>query len=341
MQRILAIDAGGTSTRAVVATLAGECLGVGLGAGGNPISSGVSGALQAVTAAAAGAVTQAADTGGPDGEFACVLVAMAGKSGGLPDVRITERLAAAGIRGPLELESDLLAMFCSGTPSPEGYALAAGTGSVAARVRGHGLERVAGGTGWLLGDDGSGFWIGRRVARAVVAALDGLGPSTALTALVLEQLGLAADDPAAGETVEGRPAVLMRLLTELYRLRPVHLSRFAPLAFRAAREQPADEVAGHILEAAASALVGMLDAVREPGLGGPLVLGGSVLGAGLLAPDSPLAGTLLADLRATRVVCAPDGAVGAAVLGLLHAGAAVDDRVFERLSASVADHRPR
>ena len=31
------------------------------------------------------------------------------------------------------LDHDLLALFCSGTPSPDGYALIAGTGTVAAR----------------------------------------------------------------------------------------------------------------------------------------------------------------------------------------------------------------
>lgn len=346
MQRILAIDAGGTSTRAVVADLDGWCHGFGRGAGGNPISSGTDGALQAVTDATADALHRAASgrdaRSGADGHdpFDRILIAMAGKSGGLPAARISERLAGLGVRGPLELESDLLAMFCSGTASPDGYALAAGTGAVAARVRDHRLDRVAGGTGWLLGDDGSGFWIGHRIVRAVVAALDGLGPDTALTAPLLTELGLGTGTGAGtgtwgGETVEGRPAVLLPLLAELYRLRPVQLSRFAPLAFRAGN----DEVATGILAAAASALVDMLGAVREPGLEGPLVLGGSVLQAGMLAAGSPVAATLLENLRVPRPVPVHDGAVGAALLALLHAGADVNDELFERLTTTVDRQR--
>lgn len=347
MQRILAIDAGGTSTRAVVADLDGECRGFGLGAGGNPISSGVEGALESVAAATMSALRQdhatAARSGtGASGPFECILIAMAGKSGGLPAARISERLAGLGVHGRLELESDLLAMFCSGTAAADGYALVAGTGAVAARVREHRLDRVAGGTGWLLGDDGSGFWIGHHIVRAVVAALDGLGPQTALTPLLLQELGLDGGGPGVGdgtrsdsETVEGRPAVLAPLIAELYRLRPVQLSRFAPLAFATGN----DEVAARILADAASALVHTLHAVRERGLDGPLVLGGSVLQSGMLAAGSPLAETLLADLGASHPVPAQDGAVGAALLGLLHAGATVDDALFERLSVSVARRR--
>lgn len=356
MQRILAIDAGGTSTRAVIADLDGTCRGFGLGAGGNPISSGVEGALDSLATATEAALRQAetstTDSGRPGASagFDLILIAMAGKSGGLPATHVSERLAQHAVHGPLELESDLLAMFCSGTPSADGYALAAGTGAVAARVRGHRLDRVAGGTGWLLGDDGSGFWIGHRIVRAVVAALDGLGPETALTPLLLEQLGLdsgraglgdgAADASgmaADSDTVEGRPGVLLPLLGELYRLRPVQLSRFAPLAFLAGD----DEVARGILADGASALVRTLDAVREPGLDGPLVLGGSVLQSGMLAAGSPLADTLLARLGPAQPVSAQDGAVGAALLGLLHAGTNVDEALFERLTTTVAAARSR
>ena len=39
--------------------------------------------------------------------------------------------------------------------------------------------------GWLLGDDGSGYWIGRRVVRAAVGAIDGRLPETALADALL------------------------------------------------------------------------------------------------------------------------------------------------------------
>jgi len=325
MHKILAIDAGGTSTRAVVADEHGHCTGFGLAGGGNPISAGPEVALDSYSTATRRAL---AASSADEQTFSCILIAMAGKSGGLPPGRISDRLESLGVHGPIHLESDLLAMFCSGTPSPEGYALVAGTGSVAARVREHRLERVAGGTGWLLGDDGSGFWIGHRVTRAVVAALDGLGPETALTDLLLTSLGLERMD----ERAEGRPAVLLRLLEALYGRRPVELSRFAPLAFQAS----GDSVATSILASAASALDNLLAAVRHPDIAGPLVLGGSVLIDGMLTDAAPAAWLQTHRLETAEVNPVRDGVVGAVVLALLRIGIDVDTEVFERITTDVA-----
>ncbi|MDQ6659075.1 MAG: N-acetylglucosamine kinase [Actinomycetota bacterium] len=324
MQRILAIDAGGTSTRAVIVEPAGRCLGFGVAGGGNPISAGYQRALESFSAAtdmALGADRAAVE------EFSTILIAMAGKSAQLPLADIAARLEGMGVRGHVQVESDLLAMFCSGTWCTQGYSLLAGTGSVAARVAGGQLDLVAGGTGWLLGDDGSGFWIGHRVVRAAIAQLDGLGPPTALTELLLDSLQLT----RTPERDQGRPMVLFRLIETLYAMRPVELSRFAPLAFRA----PGDQVAAEILNTAATALVGMLATVRDPVLDGPLVLGGSVLNEGLLAPGSALAAGLEQQLAAAELHSVRDGVVGAAVLALRHTGVEVDRAIFQRLARDV------
>ncbi|MCX7523348.1 hypothetical protein OSC27_13805 [Microbacterium sp. STN6] len=325
MQHILAIDAGGTHTRAVRADAAGHCLGYGVSGPGNPISAGTEGALASFTEAAL-----QASGGGNVPPFARIVFAMAGHGAGLPLERISASLAAVGIHGPVSVESDLLAMFCSGTPSPDGYALAAGTGSVAARIVGHRLDRVADGTGWLLGDAGSGFWIGRRIARAAVADLDGLGPATALTDLLLAELGLG----RTGGRATGRPRELLQLIEALYALRPVQLSRFAPLAF-ASR---ADAVAASILRDAAAELAASLRAVREEGVTGPLTIGGSVLSAlldtGALNAEALGAGGAGGGDGGSPIRVR-DGAVGAVVLALVRGGVPVDQGVFDRIVADV------
>ena len=75
-----------------------------------------------------------------------------------------------------------------------GIALIAGTGSVAWGVDDSGREVRSGGWGYLLGDEGSGYWIGREAVRHVlrrsqqpVAGDDG----EALTRVVLEHAGVA------------------------------------------------------------------------------------------------------------------------------------------------------
>src|SRR5215217_1934342 len=49
-----------------------------------------------------------------------------------------------------------------------------------------GRNARAGGHGYLLGDEGSGYWIGREAVRAALRAADGTGPPTVLAALVQE-----------------------------------------------------------------------------------------------------------------------------------------------------------
>ncbi|WP_320414930.1 N-acetylglucosamine kinase [Kocuria sp. cx-116] len=51
-----------------------------------------------------------------------------------------------------------------------GISVIAGTGSVAWGIDSTGRERRAGGWGYLLGDEGSGYWLGREAVRAVLRA---------------------------------------------------------------------------------------------------------------------------------------------------------------------------
>ena len=319
---LLALDAGGTSTRAVALDPAGRVLGYGRGPAGNPTAAGIGPAADAIAGAAATALSAA-------GSAEVAVVAMAGEQSDAFRAAVTERLAAHGVERVV-LEHDLLALFCSGTPAADGYALIAGTGTVAARVVGGGLAAVVGGRGWLLGDAGSGFWIGRRVARAVVAALDGQSGPTALTPPVLAALGIDTrttdpDDPA------GRVAAIRQVVSAVYARRPVALAELAPLAFSV----PDDPVARSIVVAASRALADLLDAVRVPELDGPVVVGGSVVVHGILGAPEPLARDLVPPARGTPVVAVPDGLVGAAVLALRHTGFAVDAALFERLRVAV------
>jgi glucosamine kinase len=249
-----------------------------------------------------------------------VVLAMAGERTDAFFAQLDARIGGLGV-GPVVLQPDLLAMFGSGTHRLEGYGVVAGTGSIAARVRDGALHRVVGGKGWLLGDAGSGFWIGHRVARAVVSALDGQGPATALTPLVLEAVGIV-DEPAG--------SAVRRLVSALYARRPVQLAEFAPLAFAV----PEDPVALAILTEAADALADLLATVREPGLDGPVVLGGSVLARGFLAGPAELRDRLRLP---AEVVPASDGVVGAAVLALRGAGIAVEEDLFTHVRRQVAD----
>lgn len=322
MGNLLAVDAGGTSTRAVVLTTTGVCLGYGAAGSGNPISSGTEHAAREVVAAVRSALAQASVSAIDD----AAVLAMAGSRTYVSTDWITMALNAVDVRGRVLLESDLLATFCSGAWEPDGYAVVAGTGAAAIRVQDGRQDLSADGLGWLLGDDGSGFWLGQQVVRSVAAQLDGRGPRTSLTPLLLGVLDVPAD---ASNTpgYDGRPESLRLLLDAVYALRPIELARFAPLVFRAGD----DEVATRIITDARAALHTTLAAIDSADVRGPVVCGGGVLGA-LGLPVEGLSG--VTELRSVT-----DGAVGAAVLALRHNGVAVDRPVFERVRETLGTLR--
>lgn len=74
-----------------------------------------------------------------------------------------------------------------------GIMVIAGTGSIALARTESGAVQRAGGWGYLLGDEGSGYALGLHALRAVAAAFDG-GPATTLTDLLAGRFGLTTPD---------------------------------------------------------------------------------------------------------------------------------------------------
>src|SRR5205085_1278058 len=73
-----------------------------------------------------------------------------------------------------------------GARDAPGIVIIAGTGSIVYGRNQRGEAARAGGWGHLIGDEGSGYWIGREALAAVMRAEDGRGPSTRMTADILE-----------------------------------------------------------------------------------------------------------------------------------------------------------
>jgi N-acetylglucosamine kinase-like BadF-type ATPase len=315
---LVAVDAGGTSTRAVVVRPPGQCVGYAVAGSGNPTAVGAETAVASVAESVMAALRGAEV---PGTRIRLVAVAMAGAGTTSVAAQIRRRLAGIGLDAPLVPESDLLATYFSGTHRPDGYAVIAGTGAGAIRVEDGRQAAVADGLGWLLGDEGSGFWIGQRVVRAALADLDGRGPATALMPLLLARLGV----PAPSDAGDRKP--IIAVLRALYAGPPVRLADYAGLVF----EADGDATADRILDDAAAALARTLAAVRSPAVQGPVVFGGGILGRG-----PRIAARLAAASGAEEVHAVADGAVGICVLALRHFGTHVDAAVFQQLTASLA-----
>ena len=314
MRTAVAIDAGGTSTRAVLVDERGTCLGLGRAGAGNPTSSGAEHAIGNLVAATRHAIDDAGASEPPD----LVLISAAGLMSSATPLA-TDAFAKLGIAS-VETTGDVQSAYFTGTADPQGYVIIVGTGAIVGRMADGELVDVRDGIGYLLGDEGSGFWIGQAVARAVAADLDGgRGPATALTPLVTATL------PSTLDGFWLREQRLAALVAHTYARRAVELAEYARLALSV----PDDPVAAEII-AVAAAKVETLAASLVADDGQPFVLAG-----GLLFEGSPLAQPLR-DRWGGRCLRAEDGTAGAALIALQHLGASADADALARIHETLA-----
>ncbi|WP_328609319.1 putative N-acetylmannosamine-6-phosphate 2-epimerase [Amycolatopsis sp. NBC_00345] len=188
-------------------------------------------------------------------------------------------LRAAEVR----LCEDMVTAHAGALRHGHGVVLAAGTGTVGLAVGEDGEYRKVDGGGYLLGDAGSGFAIGRAGLGAVLAAADGRGAATILTAAAQRRFGLG---PDLAQRIHQTPA-------------PVAvIAAFAPEVFAAAADR--DPVAAAIVTGAAEDLAHTIAAavhVLDRGVAVPVACTGRVFEAGELLLD-PLR-KRLADLSPT------------------------------------------
>ena len=177
----LGVDAGGTRTVCLVGDREAT-LGRGEAGPANPSLGGVAGFTEAVATAARRARG--------DTEDRRVGAAWIGVAGSEP-AELRERLRSAALvaleAGEVHISHDArLILATAGLHS--GIAVVAGTGSSVFGLAPDGREVSVGGWGHLLGDEGSGYDIGRQALRAVTQASDGRGPRTGLTEAILQAL---------------------------------------------------------------------------------------------------------------------------------------------------------
>ncbi len=88
------------------------------------------------------------------------------------------------------VESDARIALEGAFKGERGIILIAGTGSIAFGKDARGNVHRVGGWGRILGDEGSGFFIGRNGLNAVTRHIDGRGEKTMLTKKIAQQFGL-------------------------------------------------------------------------------------------------------------------------------------------------------
>ncbi len=279
----LGIDAGASKTVCLVGDVH-AILGRGLAGSANPNVVGLEGHTRAVREAAAAAF---ADAGWSARPVSRVWLGVAGSERPETRNRIQAAAAAALASEDVRVSHDARLILPAAGLSV-GVGLVAGTGSSAFGSGPDGSEVAVGGWGYLFGDEGSGYELGRLALRAVSQAADGRGEATVLTDRILRALGLV--DP-------------LDLLTLLYPAPPAsEIAALAPTVIDAASD--GDPVANRIVAAGALALADLVRvSARAVGLGGPDGSGAArpvdvVVAGGIARVGSPVLSALVAGLGA-------------------------------------------
>ena len=305
--RVLGIDAGGTKTVCLMADREGWIIAEARSTGANLQTAGplaVERVLRDVVAR-----TLVADR--TPLEAVCVGVAGGDRS---RDVETMGRiLGRVGLERNVVIVNDALVALTAGVDDAPGLVIVSGTGSIAYARDGEGRAARAGGWGYVIGDEGSGFWLGRAALTAVARDVDGRGPHTSLTQPLLEALDVAS-----------RPADLIQVVYE-EGVDPAAIARLAPFVQQAA--VAGDTVATALLERAADELVRAAAAVLERlGMRGlsfdPVLAGGAFRSMPTLADGVQRRLREVAPGSATRLL-AVEPARGAVRMALAHARGAL------------------
>jgi N-acetylglucosamine kinase-like BadF-type ATPase len=256
---VLGIDAGGTKTVCLLADARGHVVAEARGGGANLQAAGeleVEKVLHQVMDEA---------IGDRDVRPAAICLGIAGVDREDDAEAVRGIMRRIGFKTRTLVVNDALIALVAGAGDRPGVVVVAGTGSIAYGRDGGARAARAGGWGYLLGDEGGGFWIGRAALAAVVRQFDGRGPETLLTELVLEQMRLANPTELIHAVYGGG-------------LHRYAIASIAPLVQRAADE--GDAVAAALVDRAATELSSAASSViARLGMRGdafPTVLAGGV-----------------------------------------------------------------
>jgi N-acetylglucosamine kinase-like BadF-type ATPase len=235
MFHVIGIDAGGTKTVCLLADHEGTVVSRAKGTGAN---------LQAVGELQVEKVIHEVmeeAIGAREIVPAAICLGIAGVDRQDDRVVIRGIMKRIGLKARVVIVNDALVALEAGVPDEPGVVIISGTGSIAYGRNAEGEAARSGGWGHVLGDEGSGYWIGRAALRAVLRAADHRASETVLTSMLLEHFNVA--QPQA-------------LLHEVYHhnAKPAAIGALAGCVQRAFSE--GDQAAAAILRGAANELEG-------------------------------------------------------------------------------------
>lgn len=270
---IIGIDAGGTSTRAILYSN-GHIIDSITAGTGNLKHLGMDHAIQHFVSIVSAILEKNSS------KPSLIVIGVAGAGNKNDRIYLQEELSKR-LQIPCQVETDAFIALYGAFDGKSGMILIAGTGSIAYGITEDQTEPVkVGGWGWQLGDEGSGVWLGREAIRCVLLAFDGRGEKTLLRDAILEKLQLKSE---------------LEIVSLIYshEWRPSQFAELAPVVLSLVRQ---DYVSKKLVQLAASHLSRHLIVLQNQ-LGGAEKVKEVVFIGGLLENETPLRNELLIELN--------------------------------------------
>jgi len=320
MRYVIGVDCGATKTISAVADENGNLLGIGVGGPSNYFVAGKKMTRQAIAEAVNTAVQQ---SGLQPLSFKTMCLGAPGASN--PKCRgVVEKIVRElNLAERIIVCSDLVIALMGALMGNPGVIVIAGTGSSTYGINKKGETARAGGWGYLLGDEGSAYYIGLKAITAALRAYDGRASSTTLIKGIVDKLNLNTIEEIVERVYSGH-------------LKHHEIANLAPIVVEAARK--GDKISIDILEEAGKELglaaVAVIKALRMENEEFELATVGGVFNAGELIfnPFRKTVEKVAPRVKFTKPKFEP--VLGAIILALKESGIVIDDKKLINLRRS-------
>ena len=224
------------------------------------------------------------------------------------------------------IKPDFVTAYYAVTYGSPGACVIAGTGSIAYGVNENGREARAGGWGWIIGDEGSAYWIAQKALSAAAKYFDGIGEETILLDEIAKFYNINSTN-----FIDIIDVIHIRLRGD-----PTEIAKIARVVDEGARM--GDDISRKILEDAGERLARLAHGVvkrleiKQPVIGGV----GSVFNSEIVKESfhrNIMEKVENAIIKPPMVGYKP--VIGAAILALKTMGVLVEDKLVKRLMNSI------
>lgn len=237
MKYLMGIDGGGTNSRLLAVSAAGETLGCARGRSTNIESNPVDTVREHLRELICGFMEE---SGLPLASCAGICLGTAGVDTQETLRTVEEIMESLALPFPCVVTNDAEIALLAQTGGEAGILLISGTGSIGYGMNAAGETCRVGGYGYLVSDEGSSFWVAKKAIAAALRAYDGTAERTALLDRLVREI--------KADRVE-------QLVDFVYAMNKSELAKLAPAVSDAADE--GDSMAADIMLAAAEHLANM------------------------------------------------------------------------------------